>query len=317
MENKKCSKCNEILNISEFFKDKNKASGLSSQCKKCKCSKQKKLREKRKNSIINIPLFKLCSHCQETKSSDEFNKTKSNKDGLAIYCRNCNSNIEKKRRIMNKNDNKKDIIINENIIKKCLICNLEKSLKDYRINRKSNDNFSNICLDCLPKNSWTKEKQRISEKKYRDNNPDKMKEKYKIQSKNINRRVRDSLNHRISDALFSKNIRKSNKTFYYLGCDIHFLKKWLSYLFEENMSFDNYGEWHLDHVKPCSSYDLSNENEILECFNWKNIQPLWKSDNLKKNSKIDINIIEEHNKKIKNFLILSAEGKDGKLLGQP
>ena len=46
------------------------------------------------------------------------------------------------------------------------------------------------------------------------------------------------------------------------------------------MTFDNYGEWHIDHVKPCSSFDLTNEQEIYECFNWKNIRPCWKKLNL-------------------------------------
>ena len=52
-----------------------------------------------------------------------------------------------------------------------------------------------------------------------------MKEKYKRQSKNINRRIRDSLNHRISGALKSNNNKKINKTIKYTGCEISFFKK--------------------------------------------------------------------------------------------
>jgi hypothetical protein len=316
MENKKCSKCEKILNVSDFYKDKNKLSGLSSHCKKCKNNETKIRRQNRKESNIKIPISKSCPKCEKIKPSNDFNKTKSNKDGLAIYCRKCNSNINKRRRIENK-QNKHKIIADETIIKICSTCNIKKSLKYFRVNRKSNDNFSNICIECLPTNKWTVEKQRISEKKYRMNNPEKMKEKYKKQGKNINRRIRDSLNHRISGALFSKNTRKNNKTFYYLGCDIFFFKKWLIYLFQDKMTFENYGTWHLDHVKPCASYDLSNEKEILECFNWKNIQPLWGSDNLEKNNKIDTKLIEEHKEKVKKFIIISAEYKDGELLEQP
>ena len=86
--------------------------------------------------------------------------------------------------------------------------------------------------------------------------------------------------------------------------------------------WNNYGEWHLDHVKPCSSYNLTNETEIKECFNWKNYQPLWKKDNMSKSNKININYIEQHKEKayifeMNNISILYAQVKEGELLETP
>ena len=133
------------------------------------------------------------------------------------------------------------------------------------------------------------------------NNPDKIKEKNRRQGQNINRRIRDSLNHRISGALISNNIKKKDKTVEYIGCSIHFLQKWIEFQFQENMTWENYGQWHLDHVKPCSSYNLSVTEQINECFCWKNIQPLWQIDNLKKSNKIDIQYIETHYEKANNY----------------
>ena len=52
------------------------------------------------------------------------------------------------------------------------------------------------------------------------------------------------------------------------------------------MNFQNYGKWHVDHIKPISSYNLENEKELFECFNYKNLQPLWAHDNLVKSNKI-------------------------------
>ena len=52
MENKKCSKCNEILNVSNFYRDKNKSCGYGSQCKKCKDAVTKLRRENNKKSNI-------------------------------------------------------------------------------------------------------------------------------------------------------------------------------------------------------------------------------------------------------------------------
>ena len=48
------------------------------------------------------------------------------------------------------------------------------------------------------------------------------------------------------------------------------------------MNWDNYGQWELDHIKPCCSFDLTKGKEQEECFNYQNLQPLWKIDNIKK-----------------------------------
>jgi hypothetical protein len=55
------------------------------------------------------------------------------------------------------------------------------------------------------------------------------------------------------------------------------------------MSWENHGKfgWHIDHIKPISSFDLTNENEQLECFNYKNMQPLWWNENLSKGNKLE------------------------------
>ncbi len=312
METKKCSKCSNILLLTQFYKDKNKPLGCGSQCKNCKNNATKKRRLTNKNSNIEIPDTKLCVCCNEIKLNIEFYKTTTNKNGLSIYCKKCRLKNEQTR-IANKKI--ANVVIDESIIKKCSVCNLNKSLNQYKINLKSNDNFSNICIDCSPKSEHTVEKQRAYEKKYRQNNPEKMKEKYKRQSKNINRRIRDSLNHRISGALKSNNNKKINKTIKYTGCEISFFKKWIENLFQDKMSWENYGEWHLDHVKPCASYDLSDEAQINECFNWKNYQPLWKINNLIKSDKIDEQLINEHNEKVKNYILTlnSAQLKEGEL----
>jgi len=91
---------------------------------------------------------------------------------------------------------------------------------------------------------------------------------------------------------------------------VYFLKKWLTFLFTENMSWDNYGKWHIDHVKPCNSFNLAEESEQKICFNWKNLQPLWAKDNLEKGGKIDHNLIEKHLQKINEF---SAQLKESEL----
>ena len=46
------------------------------------------------------------------------------------------------------------------------------------------------------------------------------------------------------------------------------------------------GKIHVDHKKPCASFDLSQEKAQRECFHYTNLQPLWAKDNLKKGAKI-------------------------------
>jgi len=87
-----------------------------------------------------------------------------------------------------------------------------------------------------------------------------------------------------------------------LDCDIEFLKLWLNYNFKDGMTFDNHGSyWHVDHVIPCSLFDLSNEDEIKNCFKWTNLQPLEAKLNLSKQNNLDKNEVEQHYIKVKKF----------------
>ena len=75
-----------------------------------------------------------------------------------------------------------------------------------------------------------------------------------------------------------------------LGCTINKYKKYLESKFYPNptngeqMTWENYGlhGWHIDHIRPCASFDLTNEKEQLECFNFKNTQPMWAEENRQK-----------------------------------
>jgi len=75
---------------------------------------------------------------------------------------------------------------------------------------------------------------------------------------------------------------KSGSAVQDLGCSIPEFKAHIESLFTEGMSWDNHGEWHLDHIKPLASFDLSDRDQFLEACHYKNYQPLWALDNLKK-----------------------------------
>ena len=73
-----------------------------------------------------------------------------------------------------------------------------------------------------------------------------------------------------------------------LGCDLLEFELYLLTKLKDDMSFNNYGKWEIDHIKPISLFNLNNEKELLECCNYKNLQPLWKLDNIFKSNKYNI-----------------------------
>lgn len=112
-------------------------------------------------------------------------------------------------------------------------------------------------------------------KKWKQNNPNYKKEKWKSDSEF---RLKEILRGRFYKAI--KGYSKSSSILSLIGCTIPELKIYLQDKFTEGMSWDNYGEWHIDHKKPCASFDFSNEEEQKECFHYTNLQPLWALDNL-------------------------------------
>ena len=63
---------------------------------------------------------------------------------------------------------------------------------------------------------------------------------------------------------------------------------------KEGMTFDDYGEWEVDHIVPFSYFDFTKFNEIHICYNYNNLQPLWKPENREKGNKL-LNQIQDKN----------------------
>jgi len=88
----------------------------------------------------------------------------------------------------------------------------------------------------------------------------------------------------VKDAL--KGRRKSKPTLKLLGCTIEELWKHFESNFQPGMTRENHGRWHIDHIRPCASFNLSDPEQQQKCFHYTNLQPLWAIDNMKKGSKI-------------------------------
>ena len=80
---------------------------------------------------------------------------------------------------------------------------------------------------------------------------------------------------------------KSKSTMELVGCDISDFIAHIESQFQLGMKMDNYGRWHIDHRKPCASFDLTDEEEQKKCFHFTNLQPLWGKENLSKGAKFN------------------------------
>lgn len=211
--------------------------------------------------------MKTCSKCKEEKELSEFFNNKAMKDGKSNYCKVCHKKEAKNRKYNYHYDRRE-------YANKWYAANKEREQEKRKSYRQSNS-----------------DKQReIHKEWYSKNKVEKLKknaEYEKIQMVlNPLYRVKKNLRTRISNALNGKI--KFQGTIQLLGCTIAELKIYLESMFTEEMNWDNYGSyWHVDHIKPCSLFNLLNENEQMECFHYSNLQPLEASENLKKYNKFN------------------------------
>jgi hypothetical protein len=139
-----------------------------------------------------------------------------------------------------------------------------------------------------------KEQINLQRKAYREIN----KEKVRLQDRmrdgkkrqtNINFKLSKGLRTRLWSAI--KDNQKAGSAVKDLGCSVEELKQYLESKFQPEMSWDNWSldGWHIDHIKPLSSFDLTDRKQMLEACHYTNLQPLWAKDNLSKSDKISNN----------------------------
>jgi hypothetical protein len=104
-------------------------------------------------------------------------------------------------------------------------------------------------------------------------------------------RMRSNLS-RLGDAFRSQRLKKSGKTFDLTGCTFRELIEHLEGQFQPGMTLDNYGEWQIDHIIPCASFDLLCPLQQRLCFGFWNLQPLWVEDHREK-TKEDVRRLRE------------------------
>lgn len=91
----------------------------------------------------------------------------------------------------------------------------------------------------------------------------------------IQRKIKDRIHNRIRHAIErSTNPLEKSKT-NFLGCTNEFLITYIESKFTGKMSWENRNLWHIDHIIPCSEFDLTNKAQQKKCFHYTNLQPIW------------------------------------------
>jgi len=194
-----------------------------------------------------------CKKCGNVKLLDQYRIQKSNRDGYSLVCRTCNNKASKKL----ENEKKKYASI---------------VFQQERLNGLNRKQFSS-------KDAYTEYKNDIRKKAVEEFTK---KRERKDVKKTMQWRRATSLRTQLRSLI--RNLNPSKRIIDIVGCDHMSLKQHIESKFKQNMNWDNYGKhgWHIDHILPCRSFDLTLESEIRKCFHFSNLQPLWASENWSK-----------------------------------
>lgn len=314
-----CSKCKRELPIENFQKNSYSSDGFTCRCKECLSHKNMTDEEKERRKQIHKK-YRLSEKGEESrkrqnerKRNDPEYKEKNRQKSHEYYHKNL-AHPKKLKEI--------EIDENGNEVFECTTCRRKLPIEMFP---KDNTNRLGIhfsCKDCY--NAYRREKSHTEEcreknrkkmakfrnsekgkeyfseyrksesfkqssKKYRESEHGKeTKRQYRkrLWNESPEYKLETALRNRVRLAI--KNGSKAASTIELVGCSVQDLKKHIESQFCEGMSWDNYNHktWHIDHIVPCSAFDLTNPIHQRVCFNWMNLQPLWSKLNIKKKDRL-------------------------------
>lgn len=243
---KECTKCKEVKLISEFHKNKNYSFGVRAKCKSCLLSYNKGAVKNWKSN--NKEYIKKYNASKKEYKADWYRKNK--------YKYSTEEHLESKR----------------------------KKASDYR--EKCPQKIKESREKFMSSEKWeTWHRNYTKTEKYRKYRREYQKEYYKrrIASDELFK-LKTRIRGLISISFANKGFKKGTKSRHILGCSFETFKQHIERQFQKGMTWDNYGEWHLDHIIPMAS--ANTEEDALKLNHYTNFQPLWAKDNLKKSDKI-------------------------------
>jgi hypothetical protein len=189
-------------------------------------------------------------------------------------------------------------------LKSCYVCKTEKELTEFYKDKSRSSGLSSKCKVCHNINTHRKRKlkketdpeyRKFANRKRTEQKKRKMLENpeyrklvnQKKEKRNVIRESKDpvyklkrKMRHSLRDAFRRKGYSKNTQSQEILGADWNTVKKYFESKFVDGMSWDNQGDWHIDHILPIST--AINEEDVLRLNHYTNLQPLWAEDNMKK-----------------------------------
>jgi hypothetical protein len=246
--------------------------------------------------------FKWCSRCRKAIEFDNFSLNSKMIDGYNAICKECSKNKRQdnleyyKQRDANRYKNKREELVHKAAVYRE---SHQKEIKELREkyysqnkeiildrNKKyRRDNISKIKELQKEYHSKNKEIRNFNSREYGKKNRERLTEycrnRYNNNDEYRLRKICREMVRRMFDSIHSDKILKTNEVLGYSALE---LKEHIERQFKEGMTWDNYGEWHIDHIVPISS--AKNLEEGIELSKLENLQPLWAVDNLSKGDRM-------------------------------
>ena len=221
---------------------------------------------------------KKCSKCEISKPLEQFPNDPKCSGGKRGTCKECRLTRW---------------VPEENEILTCFTCGEEKLYTLFSLHGKQKPYECKTCKNMRDSTKRNSDRETYNRKQREDwvknndkRNAARRKNLQKRRDEDPQYRMKMALHVRLYDAVKYQKGTKSAKTLELLGCTVEQLQTFLAAEFTEGMTWDNYGEWHIDHILPCASFNLEDPEEQKKCFHWTNLQPLWALDNIRKGAKI-------------------------------
>lgn len=213
--------------------------------------------------------MKKCGRCQQEKEFAEFNKCKKTKTGFHNHCRICQKEVKANWYEKNREFE--------------LIKGKTEEHKEYARNKAKEKYWSNPL--------WRERQLEINRERRKNPQAREAARKYEKMriSTDINYKMAKVLRSRLKCAVKRQQADKT-ATFDLLGCTLGEFIDYIQSKFTKGMYWSNHGygkdKWHIDHIIPCASFDLTDPEQQKKCFHYTNMQPLWQFDNQSKGCRI-------------------------------
>lgn len=254
----------------------------------------------------SIPTHRACTKCGQIKELSLFGNAAAGKYGKSARCKDCDrayavankdrinalslakyhkSQVEKRAK---KAAERKARL--ECPTKRCALCEEVKPKTEFRGKKDSADGLHCYCGPCcnkLNREHRARNPEMAAEycRRWAEKNPDKRREKYRRWASKPENRLHLAITSRMYICLKSKKDWAKSEEL--LGYSFDALRRHLEMQFSPGMTWANYGDWHVDHIVPLSSFRIFSTDDpaLKQAWDITNLRPLWATENLKKGAK--------------------------------